>query len=272
MFWQKSSGLLAFKQSYCPNYYGLIHEAERIGAWEQYPSIHFTQIDKDMNRTFPAEAFFTDEIKESMRRVFRAYVWRNPQVGYIQGINFPFFRVRKYLSEEDTFWLMCLVIETYLPPDFSVEMNGATTHATILCKIFTQYAILPNLLKTFDAMDYPLVNLTAKLFLSLFSNSLPEEASLRVLDLFFLDGRSSNKVIFDVTLAYLRVIEDRVVSCRNQEELQEALDPSNYDFMKGNILINNIKHARQELKQAHIDFYRPVSHKEVLDANQRQIA
>jgi hypothetical protein len=93
-------------------------------------------------------------------------------------------------------------------------------------------------------MDYPLVNLTAKLFLSLFSNSLPEEASLRVLDLFFLDGRTSNKVIFDVTLAYLRVIEDRVVSCRNQEELQEALDPSNYDFMKGNILINNIKHAR----------------------------
>jgi hypothetical protein len=72
-----------------------------------------------------------------MRRVFRAYVWRNPIVGYIQGINYPMFRIRKMLSEEDTFWMMCLMVESYLPPDFYVEMYGAKTHATILVKIFT---------------------------------------------------------------------------------------------------------------------------------------
>lgn len=81
-----------------------------------------------------------------MRRVLRAYIWRNPTVGYIQGMGFPFFRLRKFLTEEDTFWALCIVIESYLPPDFYVEMYGATSHATILQKICQQYNILPELL------------------------------------------------------------------------------------------------------------------------------
>ena len=63
---------------------------------------------------------------------------------------------------------MCLLVETYLPPDFFVEMYGAKTHATILEKIFTQYNILPELLKKFDELEFPVVNLTARLYLSLF--------------------------------------------------------------------------------------------------------
>ena len=46
------------------------------------------------------------------------------------------FRLRKVLSEEDTFWLFVLIVECYLPPNFYVEMYGAKTHATILVKIF----------------------------------------------------------------------------------------------------------------------------------------
>jgi len=69
---------------------------------------------------------------------------------------------------------MCLLVESYLPLAFYVEMYGAKTHATILKHIFVQYNFLPELLKTFDALEYPLVNLTARLFLSLFCQSLPE--------------------------------------------------------------------------------------------------
>lgn len=115
--------------------------------------------------------------------------------------------MRKWLSEEDTFWLMCLVIESYLPPDFYVEMYGATTHAKILLKIFRQYSIMPELLSTFDKLDFPLVNLTARCYLSLFTHTLTEKASLMVLDLFLLEGMHYNKVIFDITLGYLKCIE-----------------------------------------------------------------
>ena len=96
--------------------------------------------------------------------------------------------MRKFLSEEDTFWLMCLVVESYLPPDFYVEMYGATTSAHILYKIFTQYKMFPDVLRKFEQLDYPLVNMTARLFLTLFCNALPEHASLKILDLFLLEG------------------------------------------------------------------------------------
>jgi len=66
-------------------------------------------------------------------------------------MNFLVFRLRKYLDEESAFWLFVLIVESYLPPDFYVEMYGATTHATILEKIFKQYNMLPGLIKTFEA-------------------------------------------------------------------------------------------------------------------------
>jgi hypothetical protein len=150
-----------------------------------------------------------------MRRVFRAYIWRNPVVGYIQGMNYPMFRIRKVLSEEDTFWTLCLLVETYLPPDFFVEMYGATTHATILEKVIEQYNILPGLLQKFTQLDFPVVNLTARLYLSLFCQPLPEDASLRMLDLLFLQGMHSNKVIFDITLGYLMLLNNEVSQCKD---------------------------------------------------------
>jgi len=51
-------------------------------------------------------------------------------------MNFIVFRLRKQLPEEDTFWLFCLIVESYLPPDFYIEMYGAKSYATILKRIF----------------------------------------------------------------------------------------------------------------------------------------
>lgn len=62
------------------------------------------------------------------------------------------------------------------------------------------------MLKKFEQLDYPLVNMTARLFLTLFCNALPEHASLQILDLFLLEGFNSNKIIFDIALGYLKVI------------------------------------------------------------------
>ena len=111
------------------------------------------------------------------------------------------------MSEEDTFWLFCIIVESYLPPDFYVDMYGATTHATILIRIFEQYNILPQVLEKFERMNYPIINYSCQFFLSLFTICLPETESLKILDLFFLEGMMSNKFLFDVTLAYLRILE-----------------------------------------------------------------
>jgi hypothetical protein len=99
------------------------------------------------------DPFYTDEIKQSIRRVFRSYLWRNPTVGYIQGMKFLVFRFMKYLRVENTFCLFVLIVESYLPPDFYVEMDGATTHATILARILKQYSKMPGVIATFERLE-----------------------------------------------------------------------------------------------------------------------
>lgn len=118
---------------------------------EDYPNNHFKVIEKDLNRTFPSESYYTAEIKESIKRVLRAYVWRNPTVGYIQGMNYLVFRLWKVLqTEEETFWTFAMVVETYMPPDYYVDMYGAISSAAILSRVFKQYKILPEVRKAFD--------------------------------------------------------------------------------------------------------------------------
>ena len=48
-------------------------------------------------------------------------------------------------------------------------------------------------------------------FISLYTECLPEQASLYVLDLFFFQGKSNNKVIFDVALGYLKTLQDQII-------------------------------------------------------------
>lgn len=37
--------------------------AEELKTWDEYPNPHFKGITKDLDRTFPIESFFTDEVK-----------------------------------------------------------------------------------------------------------------------------------------------------------------------------------------------------------------
>lgn len=187
-FWVACAGVQAYKSGYCDNYYDTICMAEEYGMWNEYPNNHFKVIAKDMPRTFMNDPFYTEDIKKSIERVLRAYVWRNPTVGYIQGLNFLVFRLRKYLDEEDTFWVFVLIVETYMTPDYYVDMYGATTQANILTRIFRQYNILPEVTAKFEELNISLITFSVNWFISIFTAALPEESSFAVLDLFLLKG------------------------------------------------------------------------------------
>ena len=48
------------------------------------------------------------------------------------------------------------------------------------------------------------------------------------------------------------------------------MHPKNEIFNDPTLLMSEVKKARLDLKQEHIDFYRPVCHKEVLDVMHKQ--
>jgi hypothetical protein len=45
-----------------------------------------------------------------------------------------------------------------------------------------------------------------------------------MLDLLFLQGMHSNKVIFDITLGYLMLLNNEVSQCKDQIDLQKVLN------------------------------------------------
>jgi len=100
------------------------------------------------------------------------------------------------------------IVETYMTPDYYVGSYGAETQAGILQKILTLYDFLPKVVKAFERLEVNFVTFSVSWFVTIFSASLPEEASLRVLDLFFLKGLKSSKVVFEVGLGILKVLEN----------------------------------------------------------------
>ena len=149
-FWNLCTGIHMYQNCYCADYYQTLQDAIASADLEKYPNQMFEKYKRDISRAFPNDSFYTAEIKESISRIIEAYIWRNPTVGYIQGFNFLVFRLRKVLNEEDTFWTLVMIIETYMPPDYYVEMFGVRTQASILQKIFRQYSFLPEVQLKFD--------------------------------------------------------------------------------------------------------------------------
>lgn len=103
-------------------------------------------------------------------------------------------------------------------------------------------------------------------FISLYTECLPEQASLEVLDLFFLFGQKNNKVIFDVALGYLKTLQSQIVNADDLGVLKnEVFTEENENLQDTTVLMQEIETSMNALKQEHIDFYRPVCQKEAVD-------
>ena len=66
------------------------------------------QVEKDLRRT---EAGTEGEKLNSMRRVLCAFAAFNPDVGYVQGMNFIAAALLALLSEEESFWMLTLIVQ-----------------------------------------------------------------------------------------------------------------------------------------------------------------
>ena len=103
-------------------------------------------------------------------------------------------------------------------------------------------------------------------FISLYTECLPEQASLQVLDLFFLFGQKNNKVIFDVALGYLKTLQDQIVRAEDLGVLKNEVFAENNESLRDtSVMMQEIISSMSALKQEHIDFYRPVCQKEAVD-------
>uniref|UniRef100_A0A8D2B6I1 TBC1 domain family member 2B n=1 Tax=Sciurus vulgaris TaxID=55149 RepID=A0A8D2B6I1_SCIVU len=79
------------------------------------------QIELDLLRTLPNNKHYscpTSEGIQKLRNVLLAFSWRNPDIGYCQGLNRLVAVALLYLEQEDAFWCLVTIVEVFMPRDY----------------------------------------------------------------------------------------------------------------------------------------------------------
>jgi hypothetical protein len=169
------------------------------------------QIDRDIERTclkhFSCHHKLRDreDRHESLRRVLRAYSQIDPDVGYCQGMNFIAAMFLMFLSEEESFWLLVVVMneEPYsLRELFGENMSGAREVLFIAEKLVKQF--LPKLYKHMHKEGIHHSMFVTQWLLTVYTSSFPFDLVSRVWDSFLVEGW---KVVYRIMLALLKHAE-----------------------------------------------------------------
>ena len=120
------------------------------------------------------------------------------------------------------------------------------------------------------SINFNLMDNAISWFISIYTECLPEKASLQVLDLFFLYGKIENRVLFNIALGYLSTLKDQITEAADIGVLKSEVFSEKNELLDGSSkLMPQILDSMKTLKQEHIDFYRPVCQKEAHDLSQQ---
>ncbi|XP_062930676.1 small G protein signaling modulator 3 isoform X2 [Cynocephalus volans] len=214
--WMRLSGALQKKKNSELSYREIVKNSSND------ETIAAKQIEKDLLRTMPSNACFASMNSVGvprLRRVLRALAWLYPEIGYCQGTGMVAACLLLFLEEEDTFWMMCSIIEDLLPASyFSTTLLGVQTDQRVLRHLIVQY--LPRLDKLLQEHDIELSLITLHWFLTAFASVVHIRLLLRIWDLFFYEG---SLVLFQTTLGMLRLKEEELIQSENSASIFNTL-------------------------------------------------
>ena len=155
----------------------------------------------------------------SLSTVLSALAMHNPEIGYCQSLNFIAGTLLLFMSEEESFWLMCVITECLLPHDcYSASMTGTYLDQ----KVFEEVVRLrlPAIDDKLTSMGLQLSLCSIQWFMCLFVNTLRMEPALRVWDIFLNEG---NQVLFRIAVGLLKLYEEDILACTDASTLYVCL-------------------------------------------------
>ncbi|KAL3875519.1 hypothetical protein ACJMK2_033464 [Sinanodonta woodiana] len=180
------------------------------------------QIEKDVLRTMPSNACFCNIHSTGiprLRRILRGLAWLYPDIGYCQGTGVIAASLLLFLEEEDTFWMMCSIIEDLLPASYySSTLIGIQADQRVLRQLLISY--LPDTDLVLKEHDIELSLISLHWFLTLFASVVHMKVLLRIWDLFFYEGST---VLFQMTLGMLKMKELEMKTLNNSAQIFNAL-------------------------------------------------
>lgn len=180
------------------------------------------QIEKDLLRTMPSNACFCNINSTGiprLRRILRGLAWLYPDVGYCQGTGMIAASLLLFLEEEDTYWMMCAIIEDILPASYySSTLIGIQADQRVLRQLLITF--LPDIDLVLKEHDIELSLISLHWFLTLFASVVHMKVLLRIWDLLFYQG---SVVLFQVTMGMLKMKEGELIDLDNSAQIFNAL-------------------------------------------------
>lgn len=230
--WMRTSGALQKKLQSDVSYKDIVKNSSHEHLMTS------KQIEKDLLRTMPSNICFSSFNSNGvprLRRILRGLAWLYPDIGYCQGTGMIAASLLLFMEEEDSFWMMCAIVEDLVPASyFSSTLIGVQADQRVLRHLIVNY--LPEVDNILKEHDIELSLICLHWFLTAFASVVHMKVLLRIWDIFFYEG---SVALFRVTLGMLKVREGDLTNCDNSALIFNCLSDIPGDITDVDILIED---------------------------------
>ena len=196
------------------------------------------QIDRDLNRTFPKNPFFStvgDRGQRKLRKVLRAFSCYDNQADYVQGMNFLVGQLLMHCTDGLAFWLFVeLIEECELRDIYQVGLPGLQKHSIIIKMLVKKH--LPDLSDHFDEHQVQTEMYASDWIFSLFCSVLPENQSSITSSFFTQFFEHKWEFFYKLVLSLLEHIQPKLLAAEDMFSILQQIkiamsnknDPYNY--------------------------------------------
>ncbi|KAL5010531.1 hypothetical protein ScPMuIL_012836 [Solemya velum] len=225
----------------------------RTRARSKSPDIR--QIDLDVNRTYRNHIMFRERYgvkQQALFHVLAAYSMYNTEVGYCQGMSEIAALLLMYLNEEDGFWALSQLfvdkrhaMHGFFIPGFLKLLRFQEHHDTVLKKF------LPKVRRQLEKNDVYATLYTIKWFLQCFLDRTPFTLTLRLWDIYMLEGE---RLLTAMSYTILKLHRRKLMRMHVDDLLKFFQSELEKDFgYDDDTVIDQLQVCMEELRKAKMD-------------------
>ncbi|XP_051808342.1 TBC1 domain family member 2B [Acanthochromis polyacanthus] len=215
--WCVSFHVKKFRDQLAPDYYETLLNMAR-----ERPNPASKQIELDLLRTLPNNKHYASPSAggiQKLRNVLMAFSWRNPDIGYCQGLNRLAAIALLYLDQEDAFWTLVAIVEVFMPRDYYTKtLLGSQVDQRVFKDLMSEK--LPRLHGHFEQHKVDFSLITFNWFLVVFVDSVVSDILFKVWDAFLFEGP---KIIFRFALALFKYKEEEFLKLQDSTAIFKYL-------------------------------------------------
>ncbi|KAL7402219.1 hypothetical protein ABVT39_011514 [Epinephelus coioides] len=230
--WCVSFHVKKLRDHLAPDYYETLLNVAR-----DKPNPASKQIELDLLRTLPNNKHYSSPSApgiQKLRNVLMAFSWRNPDIGYCQGLNRLAAIALLYLDQEDAFWSLIAIVEVFMPRDYYTKtLLGSQVDQRVFRDLMSEK--LPRLHAHFEQYKVDFSLITFNWFLVVFVDSVVSDILFKIWDAFLYEGP---KIIFRFALALFKYKEEEFLKLQDSTAIFKYLRCFTHTILDSRKLMN----------------------------------